>query len=467
MYSPTRASISAHQASEWFHDAKLGIFVHWGLYSIPGWAPTSGPLPEVVAQQGWDGWFTRNPYAEWYANSIRIPSSPSSQYHADHYPVGFAYEDFAAQFNDAVAAWDPTAWAELFVAAGARYVVLTTKHHDGFLLWPSAQPNPYRRSYHAERDLVGDLTAAVRERGLTMGLYYSGGLDWTFNNHAIHAIADLFTAIPQQPEYVAYANTHFRELIDRYAPAVLWNDIGYPTAADLYDLFAYYYNQVPKGVVNDRFSQVPVDVLSDTARELVPGMLPTPVHYDFRTPEYMSYPTIVPEKWESTRGLGFSFGYNRNETASAMLSVGELIHSFVDIVSKNGNLLLNIGPMADGTIPELQRDRLVELGRWLSTNGPAIYGSRPWTRAEGQTADGIAIRFTRAANSVYAILLDTPRTPRVVIVNLAQAPVSAIRMLGQDEDATWWQDDGNLVVTLPALPPDGPAHTLRLTMTEA
>jgi len=467
VYSPTRESISAHQAPEWFQDAKLGIFVHWGLYSIPGWAPTSGPLPEVVAQQGWDGWFTRNPYAEWYANSIRIPGSPSAQYHADHYPAGFAYEDFAAQFNAAVATWNPTAWAELFAAAGARYVVLTTKHHDGFLLWPSAQPNPYRRRYHAERDLVGDLTAAVRGRGLTMGLYYSGGLDWTFNDHAIRAIADLFTAIPQQPEYVAYANMHFRELIDRYAPAVLWNDIGYPTAADLYDLFAYYYNQVPQGVVNDRFSQVPADALSDAARELAPGMLPTPVHYDFRTPEYMSYPTIVPEKWESTRGLGFSFGYNRNETASAMLSADELIRSFVDIVSKNGNLLLNIGPMADGTISDLQRERLVELGRWLSTNGPAIYGSRPWTRAEGQTADGIDIRFTRSANSVYAILLDTPRTPRVVIVNLAQAPVSAIRMLGQDEDATWRQADGNLVVTLPALPPVRPAHTLRLTMTEA
>ncbi len=467
MYEATRESISAHQAPDWFRDAKLGIFIHWGLYSIPGWAPTSGPLPEVVAQQGWDGWFTRNPYAEWYTNSMRIPGSPSAQYHADHYPAGFAYEDFAPRFNAGVAAWDPAAWADLFAAAGARYVVLTTKHHDGFLLWPSAQPNPYRPHYHAARDLVGDLTAAVRARGLTMGLYYSGGLDWTFNAHVIRDIADLFTTIPQQPDYVAYADTHFRELIDRYAPAVLWNDIGYPTAADLYDLFAYYYNQVLEGVINDRFSQVPSDALSDTARELIPGMLPTPMHYDFRTPEYMSYPTIVPEKWESTRGLGFSFGYNRNETASAMLSADELIRSFVDIVSKNGNLLLNIGPMADGTIPSLQRERLVELGQWLGTNGPAIYGSRPWTQAEGRTADGISIRFTQNANSVYAILLDTPRTPQVVIADLALESISAIRLLGQDEDATWRQDDGHLVVTLPARPLVGPAHTLRLTMTGA
>jgi alpha-L-fucosidase len=463
-YEPTLDSVRRHRAPEWFNDAKLGIFVHWGLYSAPGWAPTTGPLPEVVASQGWRGWFGRNPYAEWYMNSIRIPGSPSAEYHAAHYGADFAYEQLAPQFNAALADWDPAAWADLFAAAGARYVVLTTKHHDGFLLWPSAHPNPSKPDYHAQRDLVGDLTAAVRARAMRMGLYYSGGLDWTFNDRVIADISDLFVGTPQSQAYVDYANAHLRELTDRYAPAVLWNDIAYPAAADLPALFAYYYNSVAEGVINDRFIQVGAPN-ADGAPAIAPDApeltLPTPAHFDFRTPEYATFDEIRAEKWESCRGLGFSFGYNRNETIDSMLAPAELIRSFVDIVSKNGNLLLNVGPTGDGTIPVEQRERLLALGSWLATNGAAIYGTRPWSRAEGRAADGTPMRFTQGDGALYATLLDTPPAQKLLIAGLWADTRMRAELLGNAAALAWEQTDAGLAITLPDLP-DAPAHSLRL-----
>jgi alpha-L-fucosidase len=463
-YEPNPESVRSHTVPDWFHDAKLGIFVHWGLYSVPGWAPTTGPLHEVVAQEGWRSWFARNPYAEWYLNSLRIPGSPTAEYHAQHYGA-MPYAGFANAFNAAVHSWDPAAWADLFARAGARYVVLTTKHHDGFLLWPSSTPNPSVPGYHANRDLVGDLTAAVRARGLTMGLYYSGGLDWTFNDRVIADVTDLFLGVPQSQEYVAYAGAHLRELTARYRPAVLWNDIGYPGAADIWQLFAEYYNAVPEGVINDRFIQAPVHDgqidLEAVQRAMVGGMLPQPAHFDFRTPEYAVYPDIKPEKWEACRGLGFSFGYNRNETAADMLSPAELIRSFVDVVSKNGNLLINVGPTGDGTIPPEQAERLLALGAWLAVNGEAIYGTRPWERAEGRASDGTPLRFTRGADALYAVLLDTPRRARITIEGLRAPSGARVTLLGHEAPLAAVQEDGGLTVELPELL-EAPAHALRI-----
>ena len=169
-YEPTLESLQRHTVPDWFHDAKLGIFIHWGLYSVPAWAPNAGELGEVIAEGGWDKWFAENPYAEWYMNSMRIAGSPSQRHHLETYGPDFGYRDFVPMFNEATQEWDPGAWAELFRQAGARYVVLTTKHHDGFLLWPSEHPNPFQENYYARRDLVGQLTAAVRKQGMEMGL---------------------------------------------------------------------------------------------------------------------------------------------------------------------------------------------------------------------------------------------------------------------------------------------------------
>lgn len=436
-YEPTFESISRHIVPDWYHDAKLGIFIHWGLYSVPAWAPPTGELSEAVASGEWSKWFTNNPYAEWYMNSIRIKESPSHRYHIETYGPDFAYSDFVPLFNDAVQKWDPGEWAALFKQVGASYVVLTTKHHDGFLLWPSERPNPFLEGYHARRDLVGELAAAVREQGMRMGLYYSGGLDWTFNDTVIRDITDIPVAVPQSQEYVEYANGHWYELIGRYRPAILWNDIAYPAAADLNALFAHYYNAIPDGVINDRFTQ---------SFEFSDGQVAGSRHYDFRTPEYASMADITDFKWEATRGIGFSFGYNRNEGPEHYLSVQELVHSFVDIVSKNGNLLLNVGPMADGTIPALQRERLEGLGQWLDVNGEAVYGTRPWVRAEGSTGGSLGVRFTQKDDTLYAIVLGHPAGNRVQIEGVRAQEGSTVRLLGSARPASWQNEDGALSI---------------------
>lgn len=452
-YTPTPESIAQHPVPDWFHDAKLGIFVHWGLYSVPAWAPNSGELGEILASGEWERWFANNPYAEWYSNTLRIPESPTRQHHNEVYGPNFAYEDFAPLFNEATQQWNPDEWADLFAQVGARYVVLTTKHHDGFLLWPSAHPNPFLSGHQSERDLVGELSEAVRARELTMALYYSGGLDWTFNDTVIRDIAALRACVPQSAAYVDYANAHWRELIERYRPAILWNDIAYPKATNLNELFADYYNAVPEGLVNNRFTQ---DFRIDET-----GIV-SDVHADFETPEYTTYKEIRPRKWEACRGVGASFGYNQMEGPEHYLSVEELVRSFVDIVSKNGNLLLNVGPMADGTIPPMQRERLLGLGEWLAVNGEAIFGSRPWERAEGTTDGGVPVRFTRKGETVYALLLDKPATPSVVIDGVSLPQGGAVHLLGRDEALAWQAVDGGLRVELPTLP-DAPAYALRLS----
>jgi alpha-L-fucosidase len=459
-YKPTWESVSQHPVPDWYHDAKFGIFVHWGLYSVPAWAPLTGEMGDVTQKEGFEAWFTRNPYAEWYLNSLRIEGSPTHQHHVATYGGDFAYEDFAPIFNEATRNWNPAGWADLFQKACARYVVLTTKHHDGFLMWPSQQPNPFKRGYHAERDLVGELTDAVRAHGMLMGLYYSGGLDWTFTHHVIKSLEGLFACVPQSEDYVKYADAHWLELIERYGPVILWNDIAYPAAADLPRLFADYYNYFPDGVVNDRFLQrFEFDPNSSAILNVN--------HHDFRTPEYATSYEASEKKWEATRGIGFSFGYNQNEGPEQYLTLERLVHTFADIVSKNGNLLLNVGPMADGTIPEFQRDLLVAFGGWLKVNGEALFDTRPWVQAEGRTTRGAPVRFTEGGGPAYAVVLAQPAGGEVVIESLRADADASVHLLGHEPALRWRQHGDGLAVTLPDALPEGasawPAYALRIT----
>ena len=258
-----------------------------------------------------------------------------------------------------------------------------------------------------------------------MGLYYSGGLDWTFETRPIASREDLKTTAPQTAEYAAYTDAHWRELIERYQPAVMWNDITYPKPGKLTEIFSEYYNRVPDGVIDNRFG---VDFS------------------DFTTPEYSNYDKITPKKWEACRGLGFSFGYNRVEGPKEVIASDKLVALLVDIVSKNGNLLLNIGPRPDGSISEIQLDRLHALGRWLRVNGEGIFGTEPWVHASAKTADGIDIRFTRKAGSVYVFLLGRPGGAEVVIPSLTAATGSTISLLGAQGVLQWSQSSGQLVI---------------------
>ncbi|BCN48254.1 hypothetical protein RE9416_15550 [Prescottella equi] len=217
-----------------------------------------------------------------------------------------------------------------------------------------------------------------------------------------------------------------RERIDRYGPSVLWNDICWPSGGNLAGLFAYYYNTVEDGVVNDRWAEQ--DVKRDrTSESLLRGAgelaqrfwrfvpddrkelaFPGSEHYDFKTPEYAQFDTIVDEKWESTRGVGHSFAANRNERPEDIVTATELIRSFVDIVSKNGNLLIGIGPAADGTVPEEQQAPLRGLGEWMAINRDAVIGSRPWTTAAGTTSEGSCVASTCVECAVSSCSVTPP-----------------------------------------------------------
>ena len=439
-------SIRTHQVPQWYDDAKLGIFVHWGLYSVPAWATPIGELGKI----DWTKWFANNPYSEWYLNSLRIAGSPTQEHHRKTYGEDFDYMDFAPQFNEALKTWDPGAMAGLFADAGAQYVVLTTKHHDGFTLWPSEIENPNlpEEQRSTERDVVGELTAAVKAAQMRMGFYYSGGLDWSFNPEPIDTLEKVWGTIIHTQQFADYADAHWRELIAKYDPAILWNDIGYPEKADLARIVADFYNTRPDGLINNRF---------EIGKEGAPQR-----HHDFTTPEYAKMDEITDYKWETCRGLGYSFGYNRVETDEHTIGEAELIHLLADIVSKNGNLLLNAGPMPDGTIPELQASRLRTLGSWLRKNGDAIYGTRPWNRATGETGDGIPVRFTSKGEAVYAIVLGQPTSNTITLELGTDSMDVNVTVVGESQAATAAIADGTLTVTLAEPLPEGHAHALRI-----
>jgi len=438
-YEATLESLNAHPLPKWFDDAKLGIFVHWGLYSVPGWATVEDAVYDFDDPE----WASNNPYAEWYRNTMQVPGSHTAAYHKAHY--GSAdYYDFADTFNREITKWNPDAWATLFADAGAKYVVLTTKHHEGFTLWPSSVPNPTLRGSHAhaKRDIVGDLGHALEQKNIRYGLYYSGGFDWSFLNGPFISSIERDASRVQTQAYADYVDAQYRELIERYHPAILWNDIAYPAKGHAYQLFAEFYNRIPDGVVNDRWS--PFE------------------HSDLTTPEYKSLSKISAKKWEECRGLGDSFGYNRAEGVQQTLTAGQLIHLLVDVVSKNGNLLLDVGPEADGSIPPLQVERLHQLGAWLKVNGEAIYGSKPWSRAEGRTEDGTDVRFTSKGTVLYATLLGKPRELRITLPAMPVEKVKGISLLGNRDTLAFEQDGTFLRVRLPADLPDSSAYVLKI-----
>jgi alpha-L-fucosidase len=439
-YEPALESLNQHPLPQWYADAKLGIFIHWGLYSVPGWAPLVHPEHDFESID----YITHNPYAEWYLNSMRLEGSPTQAYHREHYGANYDYYNFAPVFNKEIQKWNPDVWAKIFSDAGAKYVVLTTKHHDGFTLWPSSTPNPKLPSdrQHAARDIVGELSESVRKQGLRMGLYYSGGYDWTFIPGPIRVKEDYQKVKPQSENYGKYADAQVRELIQRYHPAVLWNDIDYPKSGHPLEIMAEYYNAVPDGVIDDRFGVK---------------------HSDFKSPEYQTLSKISTTKWEECRGLGRSFGYNRAEGETETIAPDELIYLLVDIVSKNGNLLLDVGPEADGTIPAVQMERLQALGSWLKQNGAAIYGTHPWTRAEGETAEGIRVRFTRTDSAIYATLLGKPKTDAVIVKALSPGTGTQISLLGSSKPLTWSQQGSDVRIDLPATLPGEHAYVLKLT----
>lgn len=393
-YTGKWESVNTHQVPKWYDDCKFGVFIHWGIYSVPAYAPHTWELGEVDSKE----WFADNPYAEWYYNSLNIGKGPTYEHHMEKYGKDFKYEDFIPMWK--AENWDPAKWAELFKKAGAQYVVLTTKHHDGFCLYPSKYTDFNCVKMGPKRDITGELTDAVRAEGIRMGLYYSGLIDWQYANDPIFEDDDLFGTASPTFEYADYSYKQMMELVDTYEPSLVWNDIGWPKQSEEMMPFflAHYYNKVEEGVVNDRFNDR---------------------YHDFLTKEYKQGKVDRSEKWEMCRGMGLSFGYNENEGDDQIISEQGLISLLVGTVANNGNLLINIGPKADGTIPAEQERRLLVLGKWLETNGEGIYGTR-CSRRESITMDnGTSVHFTAKGTDLYVFVdglkkgMDTIDIPNV------------------------------------------------------
>lgn len=379
-YEATWDSVDKRPTPAWFSDAKFGIFIHWGTYSVPAYAPV---IPGKLA------------YAEWYWNAMtngkNNPKADALQkgtweFHQKVYGADFPYQNFAPQFKAEL--FDPDHWSDVFARSGAKYVVLTSKHHEGFTLWPSREASAtWGRPWNAveigpKRDILGDLSDAVRRKGLRMGYYYSL-YEW-YNPLWLY----------DKPRYVReHMFPQFKDLVIHYKPSIIFSDGEWemPSADWLSaELLAWLFSDSPvkdEVVVNDRWG-------SDTRHK----------HGGYWTTEYTAGMSGVDHAWEENRGMGVSYGYNRAEGLNVYHTGRELVFILVDTVSRGGNLLLDIGPTADGAIPIIMEERLTEIGNWLKINGEAIYGTRPWKSTRQWTAGEVPkIEYNKEFSSAYDV----------------------------------------------------------------
>ncbi len=397
----------------WYTQARFGIFIHWGLYSVPAWATNSNA----------DG-FGSN-YAEWYwerLNNTKLKIHKEFvDFHNRVYGPQAKYTDFAPRFTCEL--FDPAQWAQLFKQSGARYVVLTSKHHDGFALWPSRESwNWNAMDAGPHRDLAGELSTAVKKEGLHMGFYYS--------------LYEWYNPLYRQ-DVNKYVDQHMlpqlRDLVNRYQPDIIWPDGEWDHSDTVWrsrEFLQWLYTKSPVSatvVTNDRWG---------AGRD----------RGGFNTTEYGSGKATLERPWEECRGIGESFGFNRNENLDQYASSQKLVHTLIDVVSRGGNLLLNIGPAADGTIPVIMQQRLRDIGDWLTVNGEAIYETQAWKKAP---ATEPAIRFTRKGRDVYVICTSWQNE---ISLSLPARPAE-VKMLGMAEKPKTSYKAGKLTIKAPNVNP--------------
>ncbi|OQV20299.1 Alpha-L-fucosidase [Hypsibius exemplaris] len=342
-YDPTWASLDTRPLPNWFDESKLGIFIHWGVYSEIGY---------------------NSEWVWWYWKGWREPIV--MRYFAENFPPDMTYADFAATFRAAF--FDPVEWADLIAKSGAKYVVLTAKHHEGYTLWPSNHSfNWNSMDVGPHRDLVGDLAAAIRSRtDLHFGLY--------------HSLFEWFHPLYLQDKAAGWATQDFvrsktlpelYEIVNSYKPEVIWSDGDWEAPFTYWnstEFLAWLYNDSPVKntvLVNDRWGN---------------GMACN--HGGYYTCQDKYNPGVLqPKKWENCMTLDDqSWGYRRNIREIDVLPMADLIGMLAATVSCGGNFLLNIGPSGDGTIPAIFQERLRQLGQWMDINGEAIYKTVPWSR---------------------------------------------------------------------------------------
>ncbi|MCL5019787.1 MAG: alpha-L-fucosidase [Patescibacteria group bacterium] len=409
-YKPTWESIDSRPLPQWYDEAKFGIFIHWGVYSVPAWGP-------------------KGKYSEWYWNDMQDKSGETWKFHVKTFGEQFKYQDFAPLFKAEM--FNPDQWADIFARSGARYVVLTSKHHEGFCLWQSPDSwNWNSVDIGPHRDLLGDLTRAVRARGVKMGIYYS--------------LYEWFNPI-YRSNVKRYVQEHMlpqlKDVVTRYAPSVIFSDGEWDHPSEVWrstEFLSWLYNESPckdDVVVDDRW-----------------GKETRSAHGGYFTSEYGQVgggkSLAVHRKWEENRGIGASFGYNRNEDVSDYQSAAGLIQLLIESVSKGGNLLLDIGPTADGRIPVIMQERLLQIGEWLKVNGESIYGTHPWR----VTAEGENIRYTSKENNVNVLCLKLTGK-EISLDSPKPTGVTSVKMLGYENTLEWRTVNGKLQIQVPSFLP--------------
>jgi alpha-L-fucosidase len=464
-------SLADYRVPAWYEDGKFGIFIHWGPYAVPAFGN------------------------EWYPRKMYQRGTPEFAHHVETYgpQSAFGYKDFIPRFT--AEKFDPDQWAALFRRAGAQFVVPVAEHHDGFAMYDCAFSGWNAVAMGPRRDIIGELAAAVRRQWLVFGISSHRAEHWWFFDEGMRfdsdvrdpRYADLYG--PAQPRDILPPNEQFLEdwlvrtceLVDKYQPQLVWFDwwIEQPAFASYLRRFAaYYYNRAAtwdRGVaINHKYGAFPEGTaVFDVER----GQLAD------RRPRFWQTDTSVAKT---------SWGYVAGQDYK---TVGDLVGDLVDIVSKNGALLLNIGPRPDGTIPAEEEALLIGIGRWLALNGEAIYGTRPWhVFGEGPTEvregpftdtkrsifTGQDIRFTtRVAlqhgaqvETLYATVLAWPDTGVVTMKSLAvntdlfDREIATVELLGCDESLRWVREAAGLTIQLPAERPGEHAFVFKITAAE-
>lgn len=449
-YQATWESLDKRPIPEWWNNAKFGIFIHWGVYAVPAWSP-------------------KGQYSEWYQHWLQSNAFKGAvaEYHEKVFG-NLNYYQLAPLFKAEL--YNPDEWAKLIEASGAKYVVLTSKHHDGYALWPSMEASRDRGfpwnalEVGPKRDLLGDLFTALRKTSVKPGMYYSL-YEW-YNP----------LWLTDKDKYI---NEHMwlqmKELISKYKPSVFWTDGEWDLPSSRWkspEFLTWAFNESPvknELVVNDRWG--------NEARFH---------HGGIYTPEYQPELDFEDHSWEESRGMGFSYGYNREEDAWDYNSTQSLLISLIDKVSRGGNFLLDIGPDRHGKIPPIMQDRLLEMGKWIKINSEAIYNTRRWKTpsqwSEGKrdykpgntdwktggdlmlklTVDpepGYAVKesfftYNPVTNNLYAILPQWPSGKIFLWKNITLPAGTIIELLENHTVLTWRQKGKDIEIRFPEFDPN-------------
>lgn len=456
-YQPTLKSLGNHEIPQWWDDSKIGIFIHWGVYSVPAYgAWVTGGIDTGISLP----LYTYVP-AEWYMVHQSMPGLPAYLHHLNTYGAGVLYDDFIPQFT--AERFDADEWVKLFKDAGAGYFVLTAKHHDGFAMWASDASGRNAAELGPKRDIVGELfDAAGRiDNVVKPGLYYSmpefftpapKPVDAHFDDEDPLSLAfsfigprNAYTLLPVEytghPDVDDYADgivrPHLRELINKYHPFVLWCDIG---GKESY----FRSNEIIAEFFNDALDHRPEGVIVNNRC----GNDET--HRDYYSVEQGAGATDeepdINERTETARTMGESWGYDEYETRAPRTSQ-ELVAGLVKSVAANSNYLLNIGPRPDGTIPEETKQSLRDVGAWLQINGEAIYKSRPWLDSN----DGTGNYFTLGPNGAFYIHALELGGKTLTVTADVPVPAGAIitHIGGSAGPLSYEKAGGQLVIDLP------------------